>query len=247
MNPPTSDSDHDTLGAHLEALRGTLIRVLVIIGLGCLGSFASYSYLNQLLVHPFSSLHMAQPLVVLGPAEGLNTAIKVSFWFGLTLTSPFWIWVILRFVQPALKAHERRAVLPFLVVSGVLMSVGLLFAYFVTIPVANQYLSAFNGTIGQNLWSLSHYMDYTILLLLANALAFEIAALFLMLIHTGWISAQWLIEHRRVMIVCIFVLSALLTPPDVLTQLFMAIPLLFLYECLVLYARRLRNLFQSFD
>lgn len=238
----TDEADIETIGAHLDALRQMLIQVLLIVGLGCVTSFCFYSHLIHLLTRPFTSLQMAQPLIVLGPAEGFSTALKVSFWFGLTATAPLWILSLLQFIQPALRAHERRLVLPFLVISVGLMSLGLLFAYFVTIPLANRSLFAFNETLGQNLWSLTHYIDYTILLLLANALSFELAALFLVLIHTGWISVDWLTANRRLMIVCIFVVSALLTPPDVLTQVFMAFPLILLYECLVLYARFRRRI-----
>lgn len=231
------DADQATLGEHLEALRQTLIRVLIVIGAGSVICFLGYRQLVDLLTYPFQMLPNAQPLVLLGPADGFSIALRLSFWCSLTVTSPVWLYLIFRFLQPALMAHERHTLMLFSIVSAVFMALGILFAYYVTIPIANQSLFAFNATMGQNLWSLNHYIDYTILLLLATVLSFELAALFMILVHTGKISANWLQSQRRVMIVCIFVLSALLTPPDVLTQLLMAVPLILFYEVLVLFAR----------
>jgi sec-independent protein translocase protein TatC len=114
---------------------------------------------------------------------------------------------------------------------------GLLFAYYVTIPLANQFLYAFNLSIGENLWSASLYLDYTVVLLLANALAFELCAVLLLCVHYGVISSRWLQAKRRYIYVAIFVVAAVLTPPDVLTQLLLAIPLVIFYEMIVVYAR----------
>ncbi len=182
---------------------------------------------------------LSQPdrLIVLGPIDGFKTVLKACFWFGLVVSSPLWLLYIFQFIAPALYASERRIALPVSMFCMVFLVLGLLFAFFVTIPLANEALFAFNGAIGENLWSLALYLDYTVVLLLANALAFEMSALLLLFVHYGVVTGQWLSEKRRIMYVFIFVMSALLTPPDVLTQLLMAIPLLAMYELILLYAR----------
>lgn len=176
-------------------------------------------------------------LVVLGPLEGMLIALKTSLWVGGVATSPLWLLVWLRFLLPGMHQGEKRLVIPFLLTSLAFISLGCLFAYTCTIPIANSYLFSFNQTIGTNLWSLGHYLDYTLFLLLANGLAFELCAIGIFAVHLGIVSAQWLASNRRYAIVGAFITGALLTPPDVLTQLMLAIPLIILYEGIILYAR----------
>lgn len=176
-------------------------------------------------------------LVVFGPIEGMLIALKVSFWTALVASSPIWLFLLLRYLLPALHPGEIGLLTPFLVLSTLFIAGGLLLAYKVTIPLANAYLAAFNDTIGTNLWSLSNYLDYTLFLLLANAFAFELAVVTLFLVHLGILSAEFLAGKRRYAIVAAFILGAILTPPDVLTQLMLALPLVLLYELALLYAR----------
>jgi sec-independent protein translocase protein TatC len=175
-------------------------------------------------------------LLVLSPLEGMLISFKASFWIGLVGTSPLWIFVLLKFISPALRTNEKRLIWPFLGLSFSFVLAGLAFAFFLTIPLANQYLYAFNGEIGTNLWSLSNYVNYTLFLLLANAAAFEMGLVLFFLVHCRFLTAEQMRSKRRHMIVVAFILGALLTPPDVLTQFMLAIPLICLYELAILYA-----------
>jgi sec-independent protein translocase protein TatC len=127
-----------------------------------------------------------------------------------------------------------------MITSLVFISLGCLFAYTITLPIANQYLQSFNATIGMNLWSLGNYLDYTLFLLMANGIAFEFGALGIFAVHLQYLSAETLIQNRRFAILGAFILAALLTPPDILTQFMLAIPLISLYEALILYAKMKR-------
>lgn len=180
-------------------------------------------------------------LVVFGPIEGMLIALKVCFWTALAVSFPFWAYFLLRYLLPALHREERLLLAPFFLLSALFIGGGLLLAYTVTIPLANSYLLAFNNTLGTNLWSLSSYLDYTLFLMLANALAFELAVVTLFLVHLGILSAEFLAGKRRYAIVAAFILGAILTPPDVLTQLMLALPLILLYEVALLYARLKSN------
>lgn len=183
------------------------------------------------------SLAVGPQLVLLGPLEGMLMALKTSFWVGTVGTSPLWLLFLMQFIMPGLRIREKRLAWSFLVTSIVLVSIGCLFAFYITIPIANQYLLTFNQSIGVNLWSLEHYLDYTLFLLLANGIAFELAAIGIFAVRLGFVSAETLVAYRRHAIVSAFILGALLTPPDVLTQLLLAFPLIGLYESLILYAR----------
>jgi sec-independent protein translocase protein TatC len=177
------------------------------------------------------------PLLIMGPIEGLVLVLKACFWLSLALTAPIWGWIWLQFILPGLKEQERAMLIPFLLLSLICLGLGIALAYSVTLPIANQYLLLFNSSIGQNAWTLMHYVDYVLLLCLGHAIAAELALLLFILVHFRVLSATWLIAKRRYMIVLAFVLGALLTPPDVLTQLLLAIPLIGLYQVAIYYAK----------
>lgn len=182
------------------------------------------------------------PLVLLSPLEGMVTALKVSFWLGLSLTFPLWSYFLLQFVLPALRQEEKSLVAPFLTISSIFMLLGVAFAYFITLPLANNILYLFNANLGANLWTVESYLNFTFVLLFATAMAFEIAALLLILVHFGIISVDSLIEKRRHAIVASFILGAVLTTPDVITQFCLAIPLMGLYEIVILWGKIRRPL-----
>jgi len=193
-------------------------------------------------IDPQGSLIYARPaksseLVLLGPLEGILTSLKASFWIGFFVSSPLWLYIFSKFLIPGLRRNERVLILPFMVLSLLFVALGCLFAYCFTIPIANQYLAVFNGKIGLNFWSLASYLDYTLFLLLANGIAFELGVIGIFAVHLQILSAEALISHRRFAILGFFILSALLTPPDVLTQFMLAIPLIGLYEVLIIYAK----------
>jgi sec-independent protein translocase protein TatC len=185
----------------------------------------------------------AKSLVVLSPLEGMLVAFKVSFWMGIVLSSPCWLYFLLDFVLPALSDTEKSLVLPFLFFSYLFVTMGILFAYYITIPFANQYLNAFNSVFAENIWSLSSYISYTLFLMVSSGVAFELGVILFLLVHFRIISAEAMRKKRKYMIVAAFILGALLTPPDVLTQLMMAVPLIIMYELAILYAsfRSVRN------
>lgn len=176
-------------------------------------------------------------LTLFSPTEGFFTIFKVCFWSALVLTSPLWLFFVTAFIAPALRQREKILLAPFLVFSVVFLTGGGLFAYFVTIPVANTFFWSFNEQFGNNLWSLSSYLDFTLFLFVANALAFEMSLVLFFLVHLGIISYDFLVTNRRYAVVCILILGALFTPPDIISQILLSIPLMLLYEACILYAR----------
>jgi len=194
------------------------------------------------LIPPHSFLDLNSPvknheLMILGPLEGFMITLKIAFWMGLVGTAPIWMLLLCRYISPALKTGERRLVIPFFALSLCFLFLGISFAFFITIPLANSYLHAFNSEIGTNLWSLASYMDYTVILLLSNGLAFQLSVVALFLVQLRVLKARSMAAKRRQMILAAFILGALLTPPDILTQFLLAVPLIALYELVILYAR----------
>ncbi|MBA2368397.1 MAG: twin-arginine translocase subunit TatC [Candidatus Protochlamydia sp.] len=196
---------------------------------------------NQLRLAPSHSVEytipLTQRLLILSPLEGIILTLKLSFWASLVFTSPLWSWFLLQFILPGLKKNERIMLIPLICWSFLWMGFGFALAYFFTIPLTNNYLEGFNASIGQNAWTLAFYIDYTLILLLGHAFAFEIGLILLCLVHYQCLSPAWLISKRRIMIFTAFILAALLTPPDVPTQMILALLLVGLYELAILYGK----------
>ena len=185
------------------------------------------------------TLDIAEPsskLLIFSPIDGILITFKVCFFIGLALTSPIILYFLLNFIAPALEQRFYKLLIPFIALYVVFMSLGLSFAFFITIPIANNYLTLFNQEIGKNFWSLSNYLDYTVLLLIGNAISFEMCVIALFLVQMQVLSYKQLQKSRRYFILFAFIISAILTPPDIFTQVMLAIPLIIIYELIILYA-----------
>lgn len=195
---------------------------------------------QKVKISPLESItykHPKSKLAIFSPVEGLTTILKTSIWVGAAASSPIWLYWIYLFVAPAMHESEKKRFIPFILFSLLFSFLGLAFCYYTTIPLANHYLFALNTEIGSNLWGLSNYLNYTLILLIGNLLAFELCVILFFLIHLGFITDASMRKHRPFAIISIFVLSAILTPPDVFTQLMLAVPLIGFYELGILYAK----------
>ncbi len=235
---PSSHEDNRSFWEHVEDLRKTLLKMLLACGCGVFLSFVFYDKLFSLLLYPIHTLPVK--VVILGPIEGFSAALKMSVWVGTALTSPLWGWFLLQFLLPALKKEEKNLLPLFMSTLFGFFILGALFAYFITLPLASKYLLSFNTPLGENLWSLGNYMDYTALLLLASGLSFEVFSFLVCGAYLGVIQPEWLAHYRRGFVVFAFILGAIVTPPDVLTQLLVAVPLVILYE-LCFWVLKVRN------
>ncbi len=201
---------------------------------------------GQVHLAPGESIDVERPkqsFYLFGPLDGFATVMKTSFWTGLALSSPLWLLFLLRFIAPALRTGEQRVVLPFLGLSLLFISLGIAFAYCVTLPLVTGFFQRFNEGIGENMWGLEQTLHFALTLILAHGLVFELYVGLLFLIWLGLVRCDQLKRARRGVIVVILLIAAVLTPPDILSQLLLAMPMLLLYESVVLYAylRRPKN------
>lgn len=223
-----------TFWGHLEELRSVLIKTAVsILAVSLLSLYYSAALLSLLT----ETLPPQEKLVILSPQEGFVSLFKLSLWAGFLFTTPYWLRLFLNFIRPALKGKKALFLPGFLALSLIFVTTGILFALKFTLPLSNGYLYHFNETLGKNLWTLSHYLDYVWLLLVAHAAAFEAGALLLCLIHLGILKQETLAAKRRPAFIAALILGALLTPPDVLTQIAIALPLYGFYELAILYGK----------
>lgn len=220
------DEQQFTLVEHLTDLRKYILRAVFawLIGVAIIFYYADRLY--YYLTEPLG----VKELVYIAPVEGFLTYLKLSLIGGLLLTSPIVVYQLLRFVLPGLYRHEKRVL--FILIPGafLLMVGGVAFGYFVVLPVALKYLLDFGPANVQPMLSMQKYIGFVSTTLLILGMIFELPLLIIGLTKLGLVTPKFLRKNRRYAVVLSVVAGALLTPPDVITQLMMAGPLILLYE-----------------
>ncbi len=196
--------------------------------------------MHWLLAPAGSSKDMVQGL---GWSSGIGMLLKIMLWGGTALSLPFLIFFIMRFVFPGLKKSERSIIMFCLLASTVLFAGGVFLAYSTTLEIAIQVLQQINEWVGVRveIVRMEEHVDIVIKTIIAFGLAFQVPLLLLALGWMGIISSEALRTRRRIAIVVIFVMAMLLTPPDPISQILMAVPMCLLYEACI-WIIRLREL-----
>jgi len=164
-------------------------------------------------------------------------AIKVSFFAGLLGALPFILYQIWLFIAPGLYSNEKKMILPFVIGGSVMFFVGVMFAYYVVTPFGFQFLITFGSFLYTPLINIEDYVGFFTKIMMGFGIAFELPVFAYFLALLGLITDKTLIDFFRYAVLIIFVVAALLTPPDVLTQLLMAAPLVLLYGVSILIVR----------
>lgn len=219
-----------TLIDHLTELRDRLIRsaFAIIIATG----FALYfsEIIFDLVRSPIAAHLPEGGLVFTNPLDKFMGHIKVSLVSGIILACPIWLYQVWKFVSPGLYAHEKRYSILFVFTGVLLFVVGVSFAYFLVLPAAFKFLFSFGGTTDRPLITISEYLSFFSTMTLVFGCCFELPLILVILGLIGLISAKALREKRRFAIVGMAFVSAILTPPDVLSMLLLLVPLMVLYE-----------------
>lgn len=240
--PATPDAEDGAGGKmplldHLIELRSRLLKSLVAIAV----AFGVCLYFARpifgVLVHPLLKAGQGK-LIYTQLFEAFFVEIKVALFAAMMIAFPVIANQLWKFVAPGLYKKEKRALLPFIFATPVLFAAGACFAYFITIPIALKFLLGYQGNVGgvtqEALPSVANYLSFVMQFIMAFGIAFLLPILLMLLERSGIVSRQQLIGARRYMIVGAFAIAAVFTPPDVLSQLLLAIPLVFLYELSIL-------------
>jgi sec-independent protein translocase protein TatC len=219
---------------HLEDLRRTLIRCLVALVAGMLVAIPLTPWILDVLRRPLVGIGKdpAVFLRILKVAGGFSLATQVAVWSGVLLSAPAMVMAIGGFIFPGLTVREKRVVRQSAVLAVGLFAAGVVFCYFTTLPVTLQMMFGINSWIGETTEFIDYadYVGFALKLLLGFGLAFEMPVVMLALGSIGLITSEQLRNTRRYAVVAILIVAAVLTPPDVFSQVLMALPLLLLYE-----------------
>jgi len=232
--------EHDKIPftAHLEELRKCLIACFIAVGIGFALSYGFKERLFDILTRPLISvMETGDKIIFTGLPEAFFTYLKVAFLSGIILAAPvifyqFWI-----FVAPGLYKKEKRLLIPIVTLSTLFFVGGALFGYFVVFPYGFKFFLGFSSDTIKALPSMREYLSFSAKLLLAFGLVFELPLIITFLARLGLVSVEFLKKNRKYALLLFFVGAAILTPPDVVTQIMMALPLMVLYEISILGAK----------
>lgn len=235
-------STSETFISHLVELRDRLLRI--VIGL----------VLTFIVLFPFADqiyTLLAQPLLATLPAGGQMIATEVTTPFfvpmkmammtAFVVSLPHTLYQMWAFVAPGLYAHERRFMMPLVIASTVLFLIGMAFAYFLVFPVVFGFITGYAPEGVAVMTDIGSYLDFVITLFMAFGLAFEVPIAVIALVGFGLVQISTLKEIRSYVIVGAFVVGAIFTPPDIISQFMLAVPLWLLYELGILLAGMIEN------
>ncbi|MCF8037370.1 MAG: twin-arginine translocase subunit TatC [Desulfobacteraceae bacterium] len=226
------------LTEHLTELRDRLIRCFIAVFVGFVIAYIFKERLFEILTRPLIRvMQEGETLIFTGIPEAFFTYLKVSLLAGLLLAAPVIIYQFWMFVAPGLYKKERRMMIPIVFVSAFFFIGGALFGYFIVFPFGFKFLLSFATENIQALPSMREYLSFSSKLLLAFGVVFELPIVITFLARLGLVTVPFLKKNRKYALLIFFAGSALLTPPDVVTQIMLSMPLMVLYEISIIGAR----------
>ena len=232
-----------TLMSHLLELRDRLMKALVALLVAfvpcAIWSNELYDIVSQPLV---AKLPEGSTMIAIGVIAPFMAPFKLAFYVALFAAMPVIIYQLWAFIAPGLYRREKRFAVPLLLSAVALFYVGVFFAYFAVFPVMFEYL-VHSGPVSVKMQTdITSYLDFVIMLFFAFGVAFEVPVAVVLLVITGIVKIEKLTENRGYVLIGIFVVAAILTPPDALSQCIMAVPMYLLYEGGVLMARIMQKM-----
>ena len=229
---------------HLAELRSRLIKSFVFLLIFFIICYIFSESIYSFLVKPYADAVKDDPinrrLIFTALHETFITYLKVAFFTAMFVTSPVILIQIWKFVAPGLYKNEKKALLPYLIATPTLFLLGGMIVYYLIMPLAiNFFLSFETSSQTNNLpiqleAKVNEYLSLIMRLIFAFGISFQLPVLLSLLANVGFVDSDYLIKRRKYVIVIIFVVAAILTPPDPITQIGLGIPLLILYELSIL-------------
>ena len=233
-----SEQQEETFFSHLVELRDRLIRVLMSVGIVFLCLFPWAKELYALLAQPLlATLPKGGQMIATDVVGVFLVPMKVALMVAFLIALPYVLYQVWAFVAPGLYAHEKRLAFPLVASSVLLFFIGMAFAYFLVFPTVFGFMSKIAPEGVAWMTDIEKYLSFVLTTFIAFGVTFEVPVIVIVLVKMGIVELKTLKEWRPYVIVGAFVIGAIFTPPDVISQLMLAIPLCLLYELGMLMAR----------
>ena len=233
--------------SHITELRSRLIHSFIFLFVFFIFCYFFAEYLYGFLVEPYAQAvkndSIQRRLIFTALQETFLTYLKVAFFASFFVTSPFILIQIWKFIAPGLYDHEKIAIMPYLVITPILFFLGGALVYYLIMPLAIKFFLSFESTgLATNLpiqleAKVNEYLSLVMKLIFAFGLSFQLPVVLSLLARVGVVDSEFLKKRRKYVVVIIFTAAAILTPPDPITQIGLAIPLLILYELSIFSVR----------
>jgi sec-independent protein translocase protein TatC len=219
---------------HLEELRGRLIKCIAAVLIAAIPCFIYWRQIfDVVLVYPLKFTNPRPPLIYTAPAEAVMLSLQIALVCGIVAASPVLFYQVWRFISPGLYKHEKRVILPVVAATTVSFFCGLAFSYAI-IPMLIKILATFGQGVLEPFFKAKEYIGFVLKMSLACGLIFELPVISYVLTKMGLLTPGFLVSKIRHAVVLCFVMAAILTPPDMFSQIVMAVPLLVLYGVSIL-------------
>jgi sec-independent protein translocase protein TatC len=232
-----------TLISHLLELRNRLMRCFIAVAICAVPCLIYQNDIYDFVARPIQAqMPVGSRLIATGIVSPFMAPFKLACLVGLLIAIPYVLWQIWGFVAPGLYKHEKKFAIPLVVSSVVLFYIGVAFAYEFVFPVIFQYFIQNAPKSTQVLPDITQYLDFVITMSLCFGVAFEVPVAVVLLVITGIVSLEKLKAGRGYVLIAIFIIAAILTPPDAVSQCIMAVPMYLLYEGGMIMARVLSKM-----
>ncbi|MBF0301662.1 MAG: twin-arginine translocase subunit TatC [Desulfamplus sp.] len=224
---------------HLSELRDRLVRCFIAVGVGFVVAYIFKEKLFDILNAPLVKVMGGETkMIFTGLPEAFFTYMKLALLGGIVIATPVLFYEFWMFISPGLYRDEKKFLIPAIVLSLIFFIIGSSFGYFVVFPYGFEFLLAFASENIQAMPSMKEYLAFSSKMLLAFGFVFELPLVLTLMARMGLVSVEFLKKNRKYAVLIIFIVAALITPgPDVISQLMMAVPLMFLYELSILGSR----------
>jgi sec-independent protein translocase protein TatC len=220
---------------HLDELRSRLIVTLITIMIATLSSFFFSDYILSIMVKPYSETGLT--LNIFNLTEGFLLRMKASLITGVLVVLPLIIYEIWKYIAPAVDGRDRRFSIWAIIAAMLFFFCGMSITYFYILPEVTRILLSFTPEGMQNMLNASEYLTFVLLFSIFIGIIFELPIAVMILTRVGIITPEFLVSKRKYAIVLIFIFAVILTPPDVLSQILLAVPLILLYEVSILFSK----------
>ena len=246
----TEEQTQDTFMSHLVELRDRLLRAVgaVVVVFIVLFLYPGASFIYDLLAAPMlATLPEGTRMIATGVITPFMVPVKVTMLAAFVLALPVVLYQVWAFVAPGLYRHEQKLALPLIISSSLLFLAGMGFCYFVVFKTVFQFIASFAPQSITPAPDIEAYLNFVMTMFLAFGITFEVPVAVVLLVHTGMVTVQKLKEIRGYVVVVAFVIAAIVTPPDVVSQFMLAVPLVILYEIGIVFARGIKVRKKSSD